>query len=99
MSAPRTNVETQKLRHRGPLVGMALVVLFALAIMFYWLWEEASEAENPQGGDLQQSGGGITVEDADTGRLATPEEGGTDAVQTAPGGGGPVPSPPPAQPD
>jgi hypothetical protein len=34
MSAPQTNIEKQRRRHRGPLIGMALVVLF----------EEASQA-------------------------------------------------------
>lgn len=46
MSAPDTNVDRQKRRHAGPLVGMAVVVIFALALLFglyVWLTAEAEE--------------------------------------------------------
>ncbi len=33
MSAPHTDIEKQKRRHRGPLVGMA-IVLAAVAVLF-----------------------------------------------------------------
>jgi hypothetical protein len=36
MSAPQTNIEKQKRWHRGPLVGMAAVVVF-VGFMFLWL--------------------------------------------------------------
>ncbi len=47
MSAPRTNIETEKRRHRGPLIGMALVVVFGLALLTWWLMEQVGNAENP----------------------------------------------------
>lgn len=47
MSAPHTNVETQKRRHRGPLIGMALVVIFGVALIVYWQFEEAAQGNSP----------------------------------------------------
>jgi hypothetical protein len=44
MSAPQTNIEKQRRRHRGPLIGMALVVLFGVLLITWWLFEEASQA-------------------------------------------------------
>ncbi len=49
MSAPRTNFSTQKRRHRGPLIGMALVALFGVLLIVYWIFEEAATADNPEG--------------------------------------------------
>ncbi len=34
MSAPRTNIEKQKSRHKGPLIGMTIGVAFALVLLF-----------------------------------------------------------------
>ncbi len=38
MSASETNIEKQKRRHRGPLVGIALVAIFStiMAIAIFW---------------------------------------------------------------
>ncbi|MES2664502.1 MAG: hypothetical protein V4712_00280 [Pseudomonadota bacterium] len=36
MSAPHTNLEKQKRRHKGPLIGIALALLFGLGLMAYW---------------------------------------------------------------
>ncbi len=47
MSAPRTNIETQKRRHKGPLIGMALVALFAVGLIVYWQVEMAAEGDSP----------------------------------------------------
>lgn len=47
MSAPHTNIEKQKRRHRGPLIGMAAVVAFVGAIFLYWLVYEARNAASP----------------------------------------------------
>ncbi|MDZ4088583.1 MAG: hypothetical protein U1E69_17475 [Tabrizicola sp.] len=47
MSAPHTNMETQKRRHRGPLIGMALVVIFGVALIVYWQFEEAAQGNSP----------------------------------------------------
>jgi hypothetical protein len=47
MSAPRTNLETQKRRHRGPLIGMALVAIFGVGLIVYWQFEEAADGNSP----------------------------------------------------
>jgi hypothetical protein len=47
MSAPKTNIETQKRRHVGPLIGMALVVIFAVGIILWWQFEEAAQGDSP----------------------------------------------------
>lgn len=33
MSAPQTNIDRQKKRHRGPLLGIVAAVIFALALV------------------------------------------------------------------
>ena len=47
MSAPQTNIEKQKRWHRGPLIGMALVTLFGVAMIFFWLMGEAANDKKP----------------------------------------------------
>lgn len=47
MSAPQTDLEKQKRRHWAPLLGMAAVTVFALAVIAYWLFEEADGTEHP----------------------------------------------------
>lgn len=51
MSAPQTNIEKQKRWHKGPLIGMALVTLFGVAMLFFWLMGEAANGKKP--GDPQ----------------------------------------------
>ena len=47
MSAPQTNLEKQRRRHWAPLLGIAAVTLFALAVIVYWLMEEAANSDPP----------------------------------------------------
>ena len=47
MSAPQTNIEKQKRRHRGPLIGMALAVVFGVGLIVYWMLDEAAEGQSP----------------------------------------------------
>lgn len=47
MSAPRTNLEQQRRRHWGPLVGIAVVAIFAVGIIMYWIGEEAANSNPP----------------------------------------------------
>lgn len=47
MSAPQTNIEKQKKRHRGPLIGMALVAIFGVGMIFFWLMDEAASTDAP----------------------------------------------------
>lgn len=45
MSAPNTNIEKQRRRHWGPLIGMAVVVAFGVAMIMIWLGEEAVQSD------------------------------------------------------
>ncbi|KFI31490.1 hypothetical protein CN97_10850 [Haematobacter massiliensis] len=56
MSAPNTNIEKQTRRHRGPLIGMMLVVIFAVGIIFFWLARDTANAPGPDGADVQIDG-------------------------------------------
>ncbi len=56
MTPPHTNLETQKKRHYGPLIGLVVVVLFSLGVILYWLVEEAYQAPSPQERAPQQQG-------------------------------------------
>ena len=47
MSAPQTNIDKQKRRHRGPLFGIAAAVAFGVMLMAYWLVDEAATADSP----------------------------------------------------
>lgn len=66
MSAPNTNIEKQTRRHRGPLIGMTLVVIFAVGIIFFWLARDTANAPGPEGADVQIDGR--------TGQPTTPSE-------------------------
>lgn len=54
MSAPKTNIDTQKRRHLGPLIGMALVVTFGVGLIVYWQFEESAQGDSP-GTDVTDS--------------------------------------------
>lgn len=47
MSAPKTNLETQKRRHIAPLIGMALAVIFGVGLIVFWQFEEAAQGSSP----------------------------------------------------
>ena len=47
MSAPKTNLETQKRQHIVPLVGMALAAIFGVGLIVYWQFEEAAQGASP----------------------------------------------------
>jgi hypothetical protein len=42
MSAPQTNPEKQRRRHRGPLIGITLVLIFVALIFVWWVLGEAA---------------------------------------------------------
>ncbi|MFG5381256.1 hypothetical protein [Yoonia sp. R2-816] len=45
MSAPETNVETQKKRHRGPLIGILAAVLLVAAVFVAFLAWTADDVD------------------------------------------------------
>jgi len=56
MSASQTNIEKQAKRHRGPLIGMAAVAVFALALYFGLLTYLSDQGGVPQGAEEQIDG-------------------------------------------
>ena len=65
MSAPQTNLATQSRWHRAPIIGMAVVVAFALGLLF-WQMAMVSDAGTPVDSGAAQIDGrtGDTVPDA-----------------------------------
>ena len=57
MSAPQTNVEKQAKRHRLPLTGFVVVVVFALTLLLGLIIWVAMRGESPEGADVQQQTG------------------------------------------
>jgi len=47
MTPPDTNIRRQGRRHIWPLLGIALVVLFGVGIILYWIGEEVGTAPAP----------------------------------------------------
>lgn len=82
MSNPDPNLPPdlarERRRHIGPLLGMALVVLFGVGMILWWLAEDTATAPGP-GGD---GSGGMTREQA-LEPPASPNEGGVDTGGTA----------------
>ncbi|MBC7476800.1 MAG: hypothetical protein H7317_01725 [Pseudorhodobacter sp.] len=67
MSAPQTNIEKQKRWHRGPLIGMALVAIFGVGMIFFWMMHEAS---NDSESGAPPGAVGAPVQTEDTGKPA-----------------------------
>ena len=44
MSPPDTNLKKQEGRHKWPLIGMAIVVIFGIGIIVFWTGEEVATA-------------------------------------------------------
>lgn len=42
MSAPQTNIERQKRRHRGPLIGIIAGLVFVAVLFFFFLGDTAT---------------------------------------------------------
>ncbi len=45
MTAPLTGLAKQRRRHIGPLWGMTIVTVFAVAMMLYWIFETLDDAD------------------------------------------------------
>ena len=48
MSAPQTNVERQKRRHAGPLIGMVIAAILAVLALFYYMTFDAETVPTPE---------------------------------------------------
>lgn len=47
MSAPQTNIERQKRRHRGPIAGITLGVVFVLLLVLGYGWTVGEDPDAP----------------------------------------------------
>lgn len=103
MSAPKTDLEKQEARHKGPLTGMRLVVLFALILLAGLTIFVALSGEEPEGAERQidsrtgevvgGEGPVDTTVDPVTGPTGTGEpSGGSFEADTNPGGAGTPPA-------
>ncbi len=86
MTDPHTKIEKQVRRHIGPLVGMAVVVVFAVGLIVYWMFEEVGNASNPRGDAPAEQPGDVGAADkgslpSSTDQLAPPA---TEAPKPAP---------------
>ncbi|SDO76227.1 hypothetical protein SAMN05216196_10978 [Lutimaribacter pacificus] len=84
MTPPDTRLDKQKRRHRGPLIGMVIVVIFAFAVIFYWIAELAYEAPGPQGQEEQeeqQETEPLSPEQLDSGDVEVPPTAPVDEVE------------------
>ena len=56
MSAPKTDLDKQEKRHRGPLRGMAVVVAFALVLLVVLITWISANGNEPEGAETQIDG-------------------------------------------
>ena len=56
MSAPDTHIETQKAKHKGPLIGMGLGLVFALGLLAALVIYIVDDAGVPEGAAVQIDG-------------------------------------------
>lgn len=57
MSAPKTNLDTQKRRHIGPLIGIVLSLVFVGGLILWWQYQATAEnqARQSQPEDVQDA--------------------------------------------
>ena len=53
MSPPDINLERQKRRHRGPLIGMALGLVVAVGLVVFWAMRENAAPPEPAVGTIE----------------------------------------------
>lgn len=56
MSAPKTDLEKQEKRHRGPLTGIVGVVVFALVLLLLFVGYVVWQGDSPEGAEQQIDG-------------------------------------------
>lgn len=56
MSAPETNIEKQKKRHRGPLIGFGAAGVFVAIILVYYIINLVAQGSDPEGADAMIDG-------------------------------------------
>lgn len=84
----RPDLRRDSERHAGPLIGIALVVIFAVALIFWWMMDEAADAPGP--------GNDVTIEQNEVAPPAAEGEGATDVPDADPDSVTPAPDVTPA---
>ncbi len=56
MSQPESDLNTQKRRHAGPLIGITAVLIFVAVILTWWFGSEAVDGQAPAGAETQIDG-------------------------------------------
>ncbi|RYH02709.1 hypothetical protein EU805_08820 [Salipiger sp. IMCC34102] len=56
MSAPKTNLDKQKSRHRGAMTGIITVVVFALILLAGLIFFISANGNTPEGAETQIEG-------------------------------------------
>lgn len=80
MSAPKTDLEKQEKRHRGPLTGIVGVVVFALALLLLFVGYVVWQGDSPEGAEQQIDG--RTGEISDDAGAAVSDPSPADTTQT-----------------
>lgn len=95
MSAPETNITTQKRRHRGPLVGIAVGLLFVAGLIVFWPYADSTTGLTPAEFDATTENPDESAADAQSGSPDSsdlaPEPG--PALVMPPAAGGPSATP------
>lgn len=73
MSSPDTNLKKQKRRHRGPLIGMALVAIFGIGLILFWIGEIMVTAPGPDEEPAIESSEALSPDELEAGTVDVPE--------------------------
>lgn len=84
MSQPEPDLNTQKRRHAGPLIGIIAVLGFVALILAWFFGTEAIEGNAPVGAETQIDGRTGEEEDAGGGNAVAPPVATPQAETTAP---------------
>ena len=82
MAPPDTNLEKQERRHKGPLIGITLVLIFAVIMAFVWSGGEEITDEDAQDGEAQIEETSINQTGIESGDV-DPEDPENDAMDEA----------------
>jgi hypothetical protein len=74
MSSPDTNLKKQKRRHRGPLIGMAVVAVFAIGLILFWIGEVFVTAPGPESEPAEAASEQVSPTELETGTVDVPPE-------------------------